>query len=256
MKTMYDIVGEFHRKFGLPVAGGESAEPGLPGYDVFLFRYRFLQEEMNELLRAYHEQDLTGVADALADLTYVALGTAHFCGLPFNEVFAEVQRANMQKERASGSFDNRSKRGHALDVVKPEGWQPPDVVGALSGKLKIQRPTVVCLCGSTRFYEVFQKANYQETMAGRVVLSVGFYLHCSEQAHGQVMGCTDEQKAALDELHLHKIDLADEVLVLDVGGYIGSSTQRELEYASRNKKRVRFWSQESSHETVEGCKTR
>jgi hypothetical protein len=45
------------------------------------------------------------------------------------------------------------------------------------------RPTIVCLCGSTRFYEAFQYANYVETMKGKIVLSVGFYIHNSEQAH-------------------------------------------------------------------------
>jgi NTP pyrophosphatase (non-canonical NTP hydrolase) len=93
------------------------------------------------------------------------------------------------------------------------------------------KPKVVCLCGSTRFYAEFQLANYQETMAGRIVLSVGFYPHAQRQAHGEDVGCTEEQKQALDELHKRKIDLADEVLVLNVGGYIGSSTRSELEYA-------------------------
>lgn len=137
MKTLYDLVGEFHQKFGLPTAGVEHADPGLPGNDTFLFRYRFLQEELHELLRAYHEQDLVGMADALADLVYVALGTAHFCRFPFDEVFTEVHRANMQKERANGRSDGRSKRGHALDVVKPEGWRPPDVSGVLNRKFKV-----------------------------------------------------------------------------------------------------------------------
>lgn len=102
------------------------------------------------------------------------------------------------------------------------------------------RPTVVCLCGSTRFYEAFQRANYEETMAGRIVLTVGFYPHSQEQAHGETVGCTPEQKAALDELHLRKIDLADEILVLNVGGYVGESTRREIAYARAHGKRVRW----------------
>lgn len=101
-------------------------------------------------------------------------------------------------------------------------------------------PTIVCLCGSTRFYREFQRANYEETMAGKIVLSVGFYMHSPEVAHGETFGCTPEQKRALDELHLRKIDLADEVLILNVGGYIGESTARELAYAQARRKRVRF----------------
>ncbi len=57
-------------------------------------------------------------------------------------------------------------------------------------------PTIVCLCGSTRFWEEFQKAHYRETMAGRIVLSVGFYPHSSEQAHGEAVGCSDQQTSA------------------------------------------------------------
>lgn len=92
-------------------------------------------------------------------------------------------------------------------------------------------PEVVCLCGSTRFYDAFQEANWRETMAGKIVLSVGFYGHSSDQAHGETVGITPAEKEALDALHLRKIDLADEVLVLNVGGYLGSSTLNEIAYA-------------------------
>lgn len=105
------------------------------------------------------------------------------------------------------------------------------------------RPTIVCLCGSTRFYEAFQQANFLETMAGRIVLSVGFYLHRPDEmnkVHGEGVGITPEDKIRLDELHLRKIDLADEVLILNVNGYIGQSTARELAYARQQGKRVRF----------------
>ena len=102
-----------------------------------------------------------------------------------------------------------------------------------------ERPTVVCLCGSTRFYEAFQRADYEETMAGRIVLSVGFYHHSAEEVYGEAIGCTPEQKARLDGLHLRKLDLADEVLVLNVGGY-GESTTRELAYALQHGKVIRY----------------
>lgn len=101
-------------------------------------------------------------------------------------------------------------------------------------------PTIVCLCGSTRFYTSFQEANYRETMKGKIVLSVGFYPHATQQMHGETEGCTEEQKIALDELHKRKIDLADEILVLNVGGYIGDSTRSEIEYARKHGKPV-FW---------------
>ena len=108
-------------------------------------------------------------------------------------------------------------------------------------------PKIVCLCGSTRFYQQFQRANYEETMAGNIVLSVGFYRHYAESVennrtefHGENIGCTPEQKIALDELHKRKIDLADEVLVLNVGGYIGDSTRSEIEYAEKLGMPIRY----------------
>jgi hypothetical protein len=106
--------------------------------------------------------------------------------------------------------------------------------------MNVERPIIVCLCGSTRFFDAFQKANYEETMAGRIVLSVGFYPHCSERAHGESVGCTVEQKAALDELHKRKIDLADEIYVLNVDRYIGESTMSEIKYAEGRGKPVRY----------------
>ena len=104
----------------------------------------------------------------------------------------------------------------------------------------LSRPTVVCLCGSTRFYKEYQKAYFTETLAGKIVLSVGFYPHASPEAHGQNIGITPEQKQQLDELHLRKIDLADEIFILNVGQYIGESTRREIAYAILHKKTIRY----------------
>jgi nucleoside 2-deoxyribosyltransferase len=103
----------------------------------------------------------------------------------------------------------------------------------------MNKPKVVCLCGSTRFYQAFMRANYDETMAGRIVLSVAF-MPGPEAAHGETFGCTPEQKIKLDELHLRRIDLADEILVLNVDGYIGESTSREMAYAIATGKKLRF----------------
>jgi len=94
------------------------------------------------------------------------------------------------------------------------------------------RPTITCLCGSTRFVNEFGEAYARETDAGKIVLSVGRL----KPQHGW----DAEKKAFLDDLHLRKIDLADEVLILNVGGYIGESTRRELEYARSTGKRIRF----------------
>lgn len=102
-------------------------------------------------------------------------------------------------------------------------------------------PRVVCLCGSTRFYDEFQRANYELTMRGEIVLSVGFYPHAkTEHGHGEGVGHDSVEKVALDELHKRKIDLADYVYVLNVGGYVGESTRSEIEYAARFGKPVEY----------------
>jgi len=103
------------------------------------------------------------------------------------------------------------------DLVRDFGGHPAD---------SLTRPAIVCLCGSTRFFEAFRKANFDLTLQGRIVLSIG----CDTKSDGG-LSLTQEQKVALDELHKRKIDLADGVLVLNVGGYIGSSTRSEIEYA-------------------------
>lgn len=111
---------------------------------------------------------------------------------------------------------------------------------------KMNRPTIVCLCGSTRFYEEFQRANLEETLAGRIVLTIG----CDTKSDGDLFATMTEGelealKTRLDELHLRKIDLADEVLILNVGGYIGQSTRKELNYARSLDKKIRFLESES-----------
>jgi hypothetical protein len=99
---------------------------------------------------------------------------------------------------------------------------------------------IVCLCGSTRFYREFQEANYRLTMDGIIVLTVGFYPHATKAMHGEGVGATSKQKLMLDELHKRKIDLCDEVYVLNVDDYIGESTRGEIQYAIRTRKRVNF----------------
>lgn len=98
-----------------------------------------------------------------------------------------------------------------------------------------ERPTIVCLCGSTRFSQAFQQANFEETLAGHIVLTIG----CDFKSDA-ALGLTHEDKERMDILHKHKIDLADEILVLNVGGYIGTSTAGEIEHAHKQRKRIRF----------------
>ncbi len=112
-------------------------------------------------------------------------------------------------------------------------------------------PRIVCLCGSTRFIEAFHEANLRETLAGHIVLSIG----CDTKSDADLAlagELTQTDTERLDLLHLFKIGLADEILVLNVGGYIGESTRREIEYAHLLGKPIRFLSNElEERESVE-----
>jgi hypothetical protein len=105
----------------------------------------------------------------------------------------------------------------------------------------MNRPKIVCLCGSTRFGKEFQSANLNETLAGRIVLSIG----CNMKSDKELFKDKSPEellqiKLDLDELHKRKIDLADEILVLNVGGYIGESTKSEIRYARAHGKDIRL----------------
>ncbi len=101
-----------------------------------------------------------------------------------------------------------------------------------------KRRTIVCLCGSGRFKDAFEQAEFDETLAGKIVLTIG----CNTKDIARDVDW-NLVKPMLDELHLRKIDLADEVLILNVGGYIGESTARELEYAKTAHKAIRYLEQ-------------
>lgn len=102
----------------------------------------------------------------------------------------------------------------------------------------METQNVITLCGSTRFKAAFEEWNVRLTLEGATVLSIAIPSH----AYG--LSWTEGQKAALDAAHLAKIDLSDEVFVLDVGGYVGESTAREIAHARRAGKRVRLLSEE------------
>ena len=101
-----------------------------------------------------------------------------------------------------------------------------------------EKPKVVVLCGSTRFMDAFHDAGWRETLKGNIVLSVGVVTTSADGHAGEALG--PDTVEMLDELHWRKIDLADEVLVLNVGGYIGYSTHREIEYAEMTEKPIRY----------------
>lgn len=101
------------------------------------------------------------------------------------------------------------------------------------------KPKIICLCGSTRFIEVFAVQTWELERKGFIVLGCTLLpkWYCGAPDHfGEATGT----KAQCDELHLRKIDLADEVLVLNVDGYIGESTRNEIHYATLQGKPVKY----------------
>jgi hypothetical protein len=97
------------------------------------------------------------------------------------------------------------------------------------------RPEIVCLCGSTRFFKTFDEWNFILTLEGKIVLSIG----CNTKSD-EGLKLTADDKVKLDELHKRKIDLCDTVFVLNVDGYIGDSTRSEIEYAEQIGKLVKY----------------
>lgn len=94
---------------------------------------------------------------------------------------------------------------------------------------------VITLCGSTKFKEQYLEAQKQLTLEGNIVISVGLFGHSGDD---EVW--TEGTKAMLDDMHKRKIDMADEIFVVNVGGYIGESTRSEIQYAIENDKCVRY----------------
>ncbi|HBJ33785.1 MAG TPA: hypothetical protein DDZ51_03270 [Planctomycetaceae bacterium] len=88
-------------------------------------------------------------------------------------------------------------------------------------------PRIVCLCGSTKFKSAFEIAAAEETLCGNIVLTVHVF------SHHDNLDLREDTLADLKRLHLAKIKMADEVLILNVGGYVGDGLQAELEYAAR-----------------------
>jgi hypothetical protein len=94
---------------------------------------------------------------------------------------------------------------------------------------------IITLCGSTKFKEKYIEEQKRLTLEGNIVISVGLFGHSGDN---EVW--TDNKKEMLDEMHKAKIDLADEIFVINVDGYIGESTKNEIEYAIKNNKKVSY----------------
>lgn len=159
----------------------------------------------------------------------------------FDECIATLRKelgaARKEAEDLERQRDEVGQTATLLDLDRMDAVDRAD--RAEAALREAERPRIVCLCGSTRFMQAFQEANLRETIAGRIVLSVG----CNTKSDADIMvagGMTPAEKEALDALHKRKIDLADEILVLNVGGYIGSSTRSEIAHARATGKPIRW----------------
>jgi len=135
MSDFYQDVIDFHEKFGHKA----THKPRVLEFEMFRFRMELMMEELKEYETAHRNArhlltvapedkaeinvQLEHVLDGLVDLVYVVLGTAYFHGFDVREAWRRVHEANMKKVRASNALE--SKRKYSLDIVKPQGWQPP-----------------------------------------------------------------------------------------------------------------------------------
>ena len=101
---------------------------------------------------------------------------------------------------------------------------------------------VITLCGSTRFKDAFMEAQKRLTLAGNIVINVGLFGHSGDDEVWM-----EGTKEMLDDMHKRKIDMADEIYVINVDGYIGSSTRSEIEYAKATVKPVEYLEPELYH---------
>ena len=106
----------------------------------------------------------------------------------------------------------------------------------------IRKYKVITLCGSTRFKDEFLEAQKRLTLEGNIVISVGLFGHSGDNEVWENMdeGTLTKTKEMLDDMHKRKIDMADEIFVINVGGYIGESTRSEIDYAKVTGKKVRY----------------
>lgn len=101
-------------------------------------------------------------------------------------------------------------------------------------------PEIVCLCGSTKFIDEYDNQMLRFTLDGKIVLTIGTHRNSDENLARKYADNFENKKEMLDELHKRKIDLADRVFVINIGGYVGSSTRSEIAYAVKAGKPIEY----------------
>lgn len=144
-----------------------------------------------------------------------------------------VNERNLNEQEIRKLHERLAEANEALTIAYMIGYE--------QGKEKAEKrftAPIVCMCGSTKFKQAWIAENARLTGEGNIVLAVGLW------GHHERVSPDDATKAMLDDLHKRKIDLCDWVWVLDVEGYIGSSTRSEIEYATKLGRPIRYLSKE------------
>lgn len=118
MSNMFQDVKEFQTAVGQLVA----TKPEFPDEDERTLRIMLMTEEIAEYMESESDNDLVNLAKELADIIYIACGTAVSYGIPLDKVFEEVHRSNMAK-----LVDGKPVRREDGKILKPEGWTAPDI---------------------------------------------------------------------------------------------------------------------------------
>ena len=149
----------------------------------------------------------------------------------------------MPRGRAEKALERRRVLGY--DFGKDASFfGGPNGAAAIPGKgeTMVGNYPVITLCGSTRFRNSFTEAQKRLTLKGNIVISVGVFGHAGDDEvwEGMDEDALTGTKRMLDDMHKRKIDMADEIFVINVNGYIGESTRSEIEYAKANGKEIRY----------------
>ncbi len=131
--SYYRDVGDFHKKFDIPAFDPRKACE-FPSAEILKYRTLFLREELGEFEKAVEGQNLPEALDALADIVYVALGTAHYFNAPFARVWEEVQRSNMSRVKCTRENCPPDKQYRADMVVKPSDWIGPRIASLIEAQ--------------------------------------------------------------------------------------------------------------------------
>lgn len=167
------------------------------------------------------ERQTKRICNAISEAGYICVAKGDE---PLSEDFGEAMLQVLEAERDNAG---RSNTSYIFPLCHEEGVAV--------------KPEIVCLCGSTRFVDKFNEWRGRLTLEGKIVVGIELAILQSEADDPQHSNYP--VKKMLDELHLRKIDLADRVMVLNVEGYIGESTRREIEYAKQQGKPIDYLQQ-------------